>query len=237
MMPTDLLVDPAIAEAARRNRAIRLAAIAKLRPVALAARSSATAFRDQRKGASETKAEIETVSRLTHLPDFFPTPRSLVQRILDEAGVSSGMEFLEPEAGKGDIARAAHARGANVSCCEISSALREILANHHLQLIGYDFLELQPDPRFDAIGMNPPFSNMADIDHVRHAYRFLKQGARLVAIMSEGPFFRSDRRATEFRDWLDSVGGDSEQLPSDTFSSAESFRSTSVQTRIVTITR
>ena len=46
-----------------------------------------------------------------------------------------------------------------------------------------------------------------------------------------------DTVSGDIRDWLDSVGGDSEQLPSDTFSSAESFRSTSVQTRIVTITR
>lgn len=236
-MITELPPNPAIAEAARRNRAMRLAQISKLRPLVAECRGEAKALRDRRDGAKEARKEVETVAKLAYLPDFFPTPRGLVQRILDEAGVSSGMEFLEPEAGKGDIARAAHARGANVSCCEISSALREILASHYLQLIGCDFLELQPDPRFDAVGMNPPFSNMADIDHVRHAFKFLKPGGRLVAIMSEGPFFRSDRRATDFREWLDSIGGDSERLPSDAFSSAESFRSTSVQTRLVTIIR
>lgn len=236
-MITELQPSPSIAEAARRNRALRLAQINKLRPLAQQSRTEAKELRDRRKGAEETRKEVETAERLTYLPDFFPTPRSLVQRMLDIAAVSSGMEVLEPSAGKGDIALAAHARGANVSCCEIAPALREILRNHGLQLIESDFLELPVAPRFDAVVMNPPFSGLADIDHVRHAYEFLASGGRLVAIMAESAFFRSDRKSTEFRDWLDSIGGDSERLPSDTFSSAESFRSTSVQTRLVTASR
>jgi hypothetical protein len=52
--------------------------------------------------------------------------------------------------------------------------------------------------------MNPPFEKGQDIEHVRHAYDQLKPGGRVVAIMSEGPFFRSDKKATEFRDWLES---------------------------------
>ena len=60
--------------------------------------------------------------------------------------------------------------------------------------------------------MNPPFSNRRDIEHVRHAYELLKPGGRIVAIMGEGSFFGSDKKATEFREWLDSLNGTSEKL-------------------------
>ena len=106
---------------------------------------------------------------------------------------------------------------------------------------GYEDLRLLPAAAcpsiaiggpFDRIVMNPPFSKGADIAHVRHAFdHYLKPGGRLVAIMSEGPFFRQDRAATDFRNWLHQQGGDAEPLP------AGSFRDsgTGVNARIVVV--
>ena len=51
--------------------------------------------------------------------------------------------------------------------------------------------------------------------------------------MSEGAFSRTDRKASEFRDWLDEVGGEAEDLPDGLF--LESDRPTGVRTRIVVI--
>ena len=65
----------------------------------------------------------------------------------------------------------------------------------------------------------------------------LASGGRLVAIMSQGPFFREDRKAKDFREWLDEVGGESEELPEDAFKGIEAFRQTGVRTRIVSIDR
>ncbi len=59
----------------------------------------------------------------------------------------------------------------------------------------------------------------------------LKPGGRLVAIMSEGPFFRWADQG--FRDWLDEVGGESEQLPPDAFKAS----GTGVNSRLVTISK
>ena len=98
-----------------------------------------------------------------------------------------------------------------------------------------DFLEHQGD--YNRIIMNPPFDKGADIEHVRHAFSLLAPDGKLVAIMSEGPFFRNDTQATEFRNWLDEVAGISEQLPEDAFNNTEAFRKTGVRTRIVTITK
>ncbi len=65
--------------------------------------------------------------------------------------------------------------------------------------------------------MNPPFENGQEIDHVRHAFSLLAPGGRLVSVMSEGPFFRSDSKAIAFRAWLDEVGAETESLPENAF--------------------
>ena len=96
-----------------------------------------------------------------------------------------------------------------------------------------DFMEHKGE--YDRIIMNPPFEGMQDADHVKHAYSLLAKGGKLVAITGESPFFRSDRKAVEFRDWLDSVGGSSEKLPEGSFK--DSDRSTGVNTRLVVITK
>ena len=78
-----------------------------------------------------------------------------------------------------------------------------------------------------------PCENSAEIDHLRHAFDQLAPGGRVVAVMSEGPFFRQERKANDFREWLDDLGGESEQLPEDSFRGVEAFRETGVRTRVV----
>ncbi|MCC6228724.1 MAG: hypothetical protein IT432_05800, partial [Phycisphaerales bacterium] len=56
-----------------------------------------------------------------------------------------------------------------------------------------------------------------------------------VAIMSEGPFFGQDKKASGFRDWLDTVGT-SEQLPEGSFQTDKSgLPTTGVNSRVVVI--
>ncbi len=88
---------------------------------------------------------------------------------------------------------------------------------------------------YDRIIMNPPFSNRRDAEHVQHAYTLLKPGGRIVAIMGEGVFFGEDKKATEFREWLDSVGGTSEKLPENSFMDKSLPVTTGVNTRMVVI--
>lgn len=76
-----------------------------------------------------------------------------------------------------------------------------------------------------------PFEEGQDIDHIRHAYGMLNERGCLVGIMSEGPFFREDRKSVAFRAWLQQVDGWTHRLPVETFraSGAE------VHSRIVVI--
>lgn len=93
------------------------------------------------------------------------------------------------------------------------------------------------DSGYDRIIMNPPFSDRRDIAHVMHAYNLLKPGGKLVAIMGEGAFFGSDKKATEFRDWLDEVGGSSEKLDEGSFNDPTLPVTTNANTRMVVIVR
>ena len=84
---------------------------------------------------------------------------------------------------------------------------------------------------YNVFVMNPPFSHGQDIDHVLHAYKCLGEGGRIVAIMAEGTFYRSDKKATQFRSWFDEVCGQAEKLPDDTFKESGA----NVKTRLVQI--
>ncbi len=64
--------------------------------------------------------------------------------------------------------------------------------------------------------MTPPFAKQADIQHVLHAYDFLKPGGLLVAVMSAGITFRSGR-AEEFRKLVADRGGSIDPLPDAAF--------------------
>lgn len=105
----------------------------------------------------------------------------------------------------------------------------------------FNFSELEGVERrgamsgYDRIVMNPPFSQRRDAEHVMHAYSLLKPGGRIVAIMGEGVFFGKDKKAQDFRDWLDSVGGTDEKLPAGSFMDPSLPVNTGVNARMVVI--
>ncbi|QDT40333.1 hypothetical protein Pan241w_03890 [Gimesia alba] len=181
------------------------------------------------------KAEHALVGR--KLGGFFPTPKTIISRMLELADIQPGDRILEPSAGKGDILDILrqHYPDTEVIAIELNGTLFDVLEAKGHNVNRGDFLEHQGE--YDRVLMNPPFEKSLDIEHVRHAFSLLAPHGTLVAIMSEGPFFRNDSQATEFRNWLNEVGGESEQLPEDAFNSSEAFRKTGVRTRIVTITK
>jgi hypothetical protein len=88
---------------------------------------------------------------------------------------------------------------------------------------------------YDRIVMNPPFSDGRDIAHVRHAFDLLKPGGRLVALMGESAFTNQNKRATEFREWLERMGGTEEKLPEGTFNDPSLPVNTGANARMVVI--
>ncbi len=172
------------------------------------------------------------------LPGFYPTPRPIILQMLDLADIQGDDRVLEPSAGMGDILDAIRQRHPDVDlkAIERNHTLADVLAaKGYSELTTFgDFLEHQCP--CDKIVMNPPFDRQgADIDHVRHAYELLSVGGRLVSVMCKGPFFRSDTKSREFREWLNGLDHDVEELPEGAFQGIDAFRQTGVQTCLVTI--
>jgi 16S rRNA G1207 methylase RsmC len=124
-------------------------------------------------------------------PQLFPTPLDLAARMVELAGVEPGARVLEPSAGTGNIAaQVARNTQASLLCVEVNQALCSGLQRAGYVVQSADFLETSPDDLggvFDCVIMNPPFENAADIKHILHAQKFLRDGGRLVAICADGP--------------------------------------------------
>lgn len=147
---------------------------------------------------------------------FFPTPNPVVARLIELAEIEPGMAFLEPSAGMGNIAYELAKHG-SVHCIELLTPNIEALTGTLSSVQQADFLEVEPEPKYDRVVMNPPFAKQADIKHVLHAFKFLKPGGRLVSVMSAGVTFRQDRLTQEFRTLVLASKGLIEELPDAAF--------------------
>jgi predicted RNA methylase len=169
------------------------------------------------------------------IPGFFPTPAELARRVAEEAGIEEGDRVLEPGAGIGSLAIAARSAGGIVDCVEIRSELADILALKGFAVRRADFLSLDPEPVYDRVILNPPFEKGIETAHIRHAYRWLRSGGRLVSIASNAVTFRATEPYKSFQSWLEEVGASVEPLPERSFVTA--FRPTAVATVLITIDR
>ncbi|MGI0509077.1 SAM-dependent methyltransferase [Burkholderia sp. ZZQ-2] len=170
--------------------------------------------------AGDAIEQIILTGEITIPQDFgyFPTPSSVVDRLIELADVRNGHRVLEPSAGRGNIACAF--RDTAVDCYEllpVNVDALKALGYDHWSITLADFLAVEPSPVYDRVVMNPPFEKRADIHHVRHALRFLVPDGRLVSVMSAGVLFRTDRLTSEFRALVDERGGSIEELPEGAF--------------------
>jgi len=160
---------------------------------------------------------------------YFPTPKPVVDKMLDLADLKTGQRVLEPSAGKGNISDLIREKVGNdtLQTIEIDRDLSAILDEKGYNNRRDDFLNIK-DEEYDRIVMNPPFEKLKDTEHVKNAYDLLAPGGKLVSVMSESPFFQQQKK-----DWLDDKDGYSEKLPQGSFKNSE--RSTGVNTRLVVI--
>lgn len=180
------------------------------------------------------KAERAIVGQKVGI-DFFPTPVAVAHRMTQMARISKGMRVLEPSAGNGNLADAAAAAGGEVDVIEISSQLRDILTLKGYTAVAHDFNTFTPDEPYKAILMNPPFSKRQDAEHIMRAYGMLASGGTLVAIAGEGVFVGPDKKAEQFRAWLDSHNADIEKLEGGTFQDNALLAQTSANARLIVL--
>lgn len=143
----------------------------------------------------------------------FYTPEELATAVAEAADIARYTSVLEPSAGDGALVRAALRRGCReVTAIENDPAAVEMLdllaqrvesrGNATMTVQVQDFFDARPAGKlYDVVLMNPPFANAQEVEHVFHAWTFVKPGGRLVAIMSSGAQYRSTGRYADFRDF------------------------------------
>lgn len=141
---------------------------------------------------------------------FYPTPDGVIQTILSRFdGLGPGCHVLEPSAGTGSIARAVlQQRVSSVHCVEVEpvrvAALESIgKYDRRVTVEHANFLNVHPNPRFTHVFMNPPFFGTHYMQHVMHAWEFLRPGGYLVAILPATVEFGETKAHDAFRKWLD----------------------------------
>lgn len=163
---------------------------------------------------------------------FFETPLAVVELMLSL--VPPVGNILEPSAGMGAIANHLGVSKGQILCIEKNQLRADALAQQGYKVIGTDFLEWNNiEYPIDTIFMNPPFEANQDIQHIRHAYNLLSNGGNMVSVVSEHPFFATDKSSIAFRLWLEEVGAYIEKLPENSFKSS----GTGVNTRLIVINK
>lgn len=185
----------------------------------------------------EIKRKVNEL-KFSKIPGYFPTPIELIDIMIDRAGIEDNNSILEPSAGSGAIADRVKEKfpTTHIDVVEHHHSLFAILAlksvGKYDSFILEDFLNLPIGVYYDRIIMNPPFEKLQDIDHVMKAYAHLKEGGRLVAIMSPGPFHNYNKKASDFRIWFeDTACGYVESIESGAFKES----GTMVSSRLVVI--
>jgi predicted RNA methylase len=175
---------------------------------------------------------VVTLREKRQQAQYFPTPAPIVQRLIELADIKPGMEVLEPSAGSGAIAAAVARLGTVVDCFEQDPGYAAVLADtgapRTVRVV--DFLTMPPNPIYDRVVMNPPFTRGADIRHAQHALRFLAPDGLLVSVMS-WTVTEHSRNTAAFRALVEARGGVVEAVAEKAF--AES--GTDVPTVIVAI--
>jgi hypothetical protein len=169
------------------------------------------------------------VARASH--GYVPTPPVLAELLTGYpyAMISSlpdGADVLEPSAGEGALTvaiRDAHryVRVTAIECDEARAAAHTTRTDVEGDPVAVHVTTFEqwtadnPDARFDAAVMNPPFSRPGAprlwIDHILSAYALLRPGGRLAAVvpsnMTDAGYVPPTKKGQQLRDLVDAHGG------------------------------
>lgn len=180
--------------------------------------------------------------------DYFATPEPIGYKMVQWLQSKPGQSLLEPSAGDGAVARWMPDNTYNTVVEPSRDLTPKLMRNvAGAKVIESTFENFDLHNKFDGIAMNPPFGKGKDrggklaMEHVAKAYKHLKDGGRLIAIIPDGPacqkrfdkWFYGDPEAKrkEDRGIADGVLMADIHLPSVTFER----EGTNVNTRMVVI--
>lgn len=192
------------------------------------------------------KKNSRTKSQEGH--DYFATPEPIGYKMVQWLQSKPGQSLLEPSAGDGAIARWMPDNTYNTVVEPSRDLTPKLMRNvAGAKVVESTFENFDLHNKFDGIAMNPPFGKGKDrggklaMEHVAKAYKHLKDGGRLIAIIPDGPacqkrfdkwfYGNPEAKRKEDRGVADGVLMADIHLPSVTFNR----EGTSVNTRMVVI--
>jgi len=170
--------------------------------------------------------------------EFYPTPRTLLEKITAGIKWQTVGSVLEPSAGKGDIADYVREKMSDwrsnepdIDCIELDEELRCTLIGKNHRVVHDDFLTFQTMKQYNLIIMNPPFGNGAA--HLLKALELQQYGGAVICLLNaetlKNPF--SNERV-ELVQKLQAMNADISYLEN-AFASAE--RPTGVEIAVVKV--
>ncbi len=122
--------------------------------------------------------------------DYYATPEPLGLKMVEWAQPKANQSMLEPSAGHGAIAQWFPNNTKN-TVVEPSNNLVPKLQMHvdNANVVNNYFENIGTWNKFDRIVMNPPFGKggKTAIEHLAKAYKHLREGGRIVALIPDGP--------------------------------------------------
>jgi hypothetical protein len=188
-----------------------------------------------------------TTTALSRDLAFYPSPKAVVRALLDDlphVGV-----FLEPSAGDGAIVQGLLDRNdvdrrrgdypVQIRAIEVDAGrAKQISTDCRVQVTVGNFLGIPASPAYDAVVMNPPFEGTHWMQHILHAFDFLRPGGVLRAVLPATAEVGTSSKHEEFRAWAVAMNDGREwglfrDLPPESFAAS----GTRVQTVIFTLTK
>jgi hypothetical protein len=174
---------------------------------------------------NEIKKRKDITKELQQLYNFIPTPVSVIDKMIQKSGILTNigsLNVLEPTAGIGHIVAQLFDKSVGresknlnlfIDMCEFLPAnrtsLKDIFSdNPNIRLLDEpDFMQLDTSTAYDYIFMNPPFTikqqnkTLYAVDFITKAYKNLKEGGKLVAILP--PFdFKQNKPFSTFKEFI-----------------------------------
>ena len=129
---------------------------------------------------------------IKEMKNFYPTPKSLIEKMVEKIEENRELEILEPSAGKGDIIEFLENRKKSyyrklriksIDCIEINDNLRAILKDKNFNLVDRDFLNFRTYKNYDVIIMNPPFD--MGVHHLLKAISLIEEnGGQIICLLN-----------------------------------------------------
>lgn len=140
---------------------------------------------------------------------YYATPKAVVDVMLRDLyhDENTGKRVLEPSAGTGNISEELWKKGYIVDsieidadrCNQLKSRFRKFTINGTVRQA--NFLQMKAVPIYDYVIMNPPFYGTHWMEHVMHAYDFLKPGGKLISVLPISAELGQTKKHKTFRKW------------------------------------